>query len=70
MLHDLKKPDDQLRHFPSDTSNQTTEEFGMDKKRLGSGVDCKDKEKDNQNAMTEPELRMIEQGMKNSNEQR
>ena len=46
------------------------EEFGMDKERLGNGADCKDKEKENQNAMTVPEPGIMEQEMKNSNEQR
>ena len=46
------------------------EELGMDKKRLGNGVDCKDKKSDDQIAMTVPEPRMMEQEMRNSNEQR
>ena len=70
MLHDLQKPGNQLRHLPSDTINQTTAEFGMDKKRLGNGVDCKDKEKRQPKCNDGPEPRIMEQEMKNSNEQR
>ena len=47
----------------------TIDELRMDKKRLGNGVKSKDKNQDNINGMTVPEPRIMEQKMRNSNEQ-